>query len=96
MFPKILVAIILAAGIGVGLLSLRQQRLEIMNEITAEHRKVDRTRKEIWDIQVRIAERTKPQEVQRVTSNAKLVLEPIAQPQDQRTAQAEPPQPISP
>ena len=96
MFFRILVAIIFAAGIGVGLLSLRQQHLEIMNEITAEHRKVDRTRKEIWDIQVRIAERTKPQEVQRITNEAQLVLEPIAQPQDQRTAHAAPPPAINP
>ena len=93
MFARMLVAIILAAGIGVGLLSLRQQRLEIMNEITAEHRKVDKIRRDIWDVQVRIAEKARPSEVERVVNQSELAFEPVVGPLDQRTAEV--PAPIA-
>ncbi|QQE11138.1 hypothetical protein JD969_16785 [Planctomycetota bacterium] len=93
MFARMLIAIILAAGIGVGLLSLRQQRLEIMNEMTAEHRKVDKIRRNIWDVQVRIAEKAKPSEVERVIKKSELAFEPVVGALDQRTAEA--PAPIT-
>ena len=60
MFPKLLFAILAAIVVGAALLGLRHQRLQAMHEMAALHAEMDRSRREIWDLQVRIAEHLEP------------------------------------
>jgi len=83
MFPKVLFAIAAAALIGAGLLSLRHQRLAMMHEMTELHRQMDRTRRQTWDLQTRIAEASSPATLRRAIERAGLELEPVA-PRDLR------------
>ncbi|WP_432799411.1 hypothetical protein [Poriferisphaera sp. WC338] len=76
MFSRLLVAIICAAAIGIGLLALRQQRLEMMHEMTRLHSEMDVIRRDIWEKQVKIAEKTDPQSLKEASARANLVLEP--------------------
>lgn len=45
------------------LLGLRQQRLELMHEMSVLHRQMDADRKQTWDLQTRIAENARPEAI---------------------------------
>ena len=77
MFTRLLVAIICAAAIGLGLLALRQQRLEMMHEMTQLHGQMDDIRTDIWKKQVQISEKTDPQSLKEANQRANLTLEPV-------------------
>jgi len=78
MFAKLLTALVLAVLIGSAVFSLRQQRLELMHEITALHRQMNRDRQTTWDSQVRIANRTSPVALHEAIARAGLDMEPTA------------------
>ena len=81
MFARVLVTIVLGVGIAVGLLALRQEELELMHEMTKMHKQIDETRREIWDIQVKIAEESTPRELQDAMREANMELRPIVEPE---------------
>ncbi len=76
MFAKLLTALVLAVVVGAAVFSLRQQRLELMHEITGLHRQMNRDRQATWDTQVRIAERTGPRALHESLIRAGMVMEP--------------------
>lgn len=81
MFAKLLTALVLAVLIGAAIFNLRQQRLELMHEITVLHRQMDRDRQATWDAQVRIASQTSPEALREALVRAGLTMEPaVAQP----------------
>lgn len=80
MFAKLLTALVLAVVIGSAVFSLRQQRLELMHEITGLHRQMNRDRQATWDMQVRIAGRTRPEALRDAISRAGIEMEPAVAP----------------
>jgi cell division protein FtsL len=76
MFAKLLTALVLAVVVGVAVFSLRQQRLELMHEITVLHRQMNRDRQATWDTQARIADRTGPRALHDALTRAGVVMEP--------------------
>lgn len=76
MFAKLLTALVLAVLVGAAIFNLRQQRLELMHEITVLHRQMNQDRQATWDTQVRIASQTNPQALQDALTRAGLTMEP--------------------
>ena len=76
MFAKLLTALVLAVLVGVAIFNLRQQRLELMHEITVLHRQMNRDRQTTWDSQVRIASQTSPQALHEALARTGLTMEP--------------------
>ena len=78
MFVKLLTALVFAVVIGAAIFNLRQQRLELMHEITGLHREMNQDRQATWDAQVRIAERAQPQALREALARAGMQMEPAA------------------
>lgn len=76
MFAKLLTALVLAVIVGAAVFNLRQQRLELMHEITVLHRQMNQDRQATWDTQVRIASQTNPQALRDALTRAGLTMEP--------------------
>lgn len=80
MFAKLLTALVCVVVIGAGVFNLRQQRLELMHEITDLHRQMNRDRQTTWDAQVRIAEHTQPEALEEALQRSGLSMEPAVKP----------------
>jgi cell division protein FtsL len=78
MFAKLFSALVLAVLIGSAVFTLRQQRLELMHEITSLHRQMNRDRQATWDSQVRIADHTTPKALRDAITRTGLDMEPTA------------------
>ncbi len=78
MFAKLLTALVLLVVIGSAVFSLRQQRLELMHQITDLHRQMNRDRQATWGLQVRIAESTQPDALHDALTRTGLEMEPAA------------------
>lgn len=76
MFTKLLTALVMVVVIGACIFNLRQQRLELMHEVTGLHRQMNRDRQATWDTQVRIAERTQPEVLRESLVRAGMEMEP--------------------
>lgn len=75
MFLKSLTLIVFIAAVAVLVLSYRQQRLEMMNEMTRLHRQIDHSRQKMWDLQVKIADHIDPAALAKAIDRAHLKLE---------------------
>ncbi len=83
MFLKLLALIIFTATVAVVLLGYRQQRLEVMNEMTRLHGQIDQSRQAMWDLQVKIADHVEPPALLKAIGRAQLKLEsttPVSSP----------------
>ena len=76
MFAKLLTALVLTVLIGSSVFNLRQQRLELMHEVTDIQRRMNRDRQTTWDTQVRIAQRTQPETLREALARAGMAMEP--------------------
>lgn len=76
MFAKLLTALVLAVIVGAAVFNLRQQRLELMHEITVLHRQMNQDRQATWDSQVRIAGRTGPGALHDAMERTGVLMEP--------------------
>ena len=83
MFTKLLTALVIAVVIGACIFNLRQQRLELMHEVTDLHRQMNRDRQATWDTQVRIAERTQPEVLREALVRAGMEMEPAVTQDDE-------------
>jgi len=90
MFAKLLTALVLAVIVGAAVFNLRQQRLELMHEITVLHRQMDQDRQATWDTQVRIASRTSPDALHEALSRTGMTMEPAVTRRDIDPDSAEP------
>lgn len=77
MFSKLVVVIVAMLLIGAGLLSLRQYRLNLMNQMAQLHADINRDRQEIWTDQARIAQHLDPQHLEQAIDHAQLQLRPV-------------------
>ena len=83
MFTKLLTALVFAVVIGACVFNLRQQRLELMHEVTDLHRQMNNDRQATWDTQVRIAERTQPEVLREALVRAGMEMEPAVTQDDE-------------
>ncbi len=60
MLHRLLITLAGCCVIGVALLELRRQRLELLHDMASLHLEMDRQRKATWDLQYRIVEETSP------------------------------------
>lgn len=79
MFAKLLMALVFAVLIGSSIFNLRQQRLELMHEVTGLHRQMNRDRQTTWDTQVRIAERTGPEALREALARTGIEMVPVTE-----------------
>lgn len=76
MYFKILAIILLMTLLGLQLLNMRQQRLEIMHDMAGLHRQLDRTRQKMWQSQVAIAVQIEPSRLRAAIERTDLHLDP--------------------
>ena len=77
MLAKLITVVIVATAVAAVLLGLRQQRLQLMHEMAAMHSRINDNRQVMWDLQVRIAERTQPEALHAALARAELEVQPI-------------------
>lgn len=77
MLTKLLAVVVCATMVMAVLLGLRQERLRMMHEMARLHSKINASRQEVWDLQVKIAERMEPEFLRAAIARADLQLEPI-------------------
>ncbi|MCX5660731.1 MAG: hypothetical protein NTW19_13570 [Planctomycetota bacterium] len=75
MFLKSLTVIVFFAAVAVLVLSYRQQRLEMTNEMARLHHQIDQSRQKMWDLQVKIADHVEPPALAKAIDRAHLKLE---------------------
>jgi hypothetical protein len=77
MFAKFTVIILTAVLAAAALLALRQRRFEVGHQMVETTRKIDQARREIWDVQTRLAARVDPRALQQAIAQAQVKLEPL-------------------
>jgi len=75
-FPVMIALVLFAILLGMSLFVLRQQRLHLMNQVAVVYGQIQRSRQELWDLQVRIAEQAQPQKLREAIWRTRLDLEP--------------------
>ena len=88
MFPKLLAVLVGTVVIAAALLAVRQQRLATMHEMAVLHRQVQQQRQALWASQVKIAQRSRPDELRAALARAGVTVEPLATPTPQLPAVA--------
>jgi len=88
MFAKLLTALVCIVVIGAAIFNLRQQRLELMHEVTDLHRQMNRDRQATWDSQVRIAERVHPNALREAMARTGMQVEPALAPESYQGPEA--------
>jgi cell division protein FtsL len=73
---KMLICVVSALALGVMVLQLRQQRLELNFKISQLHRQIESNQAKLWNQQLQIAVYTAPNAIQHTVSNHDLKLVP--------------------
>ena len=73
---KMLICLLAALGLGVMVLQLRQQRLELNYKISQLHRQIESNQSRLWNQQFQIAMYTAPNAIQHTVNNHDLKLVP--------------------
>lgn len=76
MYAKWLAMIVFATALAGALLTFRQQRFEAMNAMAREHTRINHARQQMWDLQVRIADKMQPMALEQAIRRSELNLEP--------------------
>ena len=79
MYAKLVFLIVVASVVGLLLLAMRQQRLELMHEVTDLYRQTHTTRQQMWALQSRAAVRLKPARLMATLERSPLHLEATTQ-----------------
>ncbi len=74
---RYLAVVLLLAGIGAGLLGMRQQQLNDKHAIAVDHTQMKADRELIKDLQIRIARLSTPDALKHAVDRSRLKLEPI-------------------
>ncbi|MBI1338374.1 MAG: hypothetical protein GC164_15640 [Phycisphaera sp.] len=80
MRTKLLLLSLAFTVLAVALLTRRQQRIELSNQIARFHHEIDRARQETWDLQTRIAQASESRRLIRSLREQGLDLEPLTAP----------------
>ena len=76
MFFKLFAILVSAALAGMLLLAVRQRHLETMHGMARLHATMDETRRQTWDLQVRISEQIEPETLGAALERNRLAVEP--------------------
>jgi len=76
-FAKLLVIMVAVGAMGLALLSLRQQRYEVSNEISRAHNRIVEQERGQWRLRANIAGRSDPADIRSYAERLKLDLAPI-------------------
>lgn len=76
-FAKLLVMMVALGAMGLALLSLRQQRYEVSNEISRAHDRIVEQERGQWRLRANIAGRSDPADIRAYAERLKLDLAPI-------------------
>ena len=76
-FAKLLVLMVALGAMGLALLSLRQQRYEVSNEISRAHNRIVEQERGQWRLRANIAGRSDPADIRAYAERLKLDLAPI-------------------
>ncbi len=77
MYPKLLALVVFGALVALGILVMRQQRLEAMHQIVRSHSQINHDRQAIWDYQVRIASKLDPESLAKAALRQGIKLRPM-------------------
>ncbi len=75
---KVLICVLSVFAIGVGLLQLRQQRLNLSYQNTRMHNQIEARQSTLWNQQLRIAAATSPNAIQQTVGDRQLDMEFVA------------------
>jgi len=76
-FAKLFVIMVAVGAMGLSLLSLRQQRYEVSNEISRAHNRIVDQERGQWRLRANIASRSDPADIRAYAERLKLDLAPI-------------------
>lgn len=77
MYLKAVVMIVFLAGLGAGMLSLRQQRWEVRHSVAQMHRQIEQARRATWDSQAKVAAELHPAKLEHKLMIAQIEMDPI-------------------
>jgi hypothetical protein len=77
MFAKFTAVIVTAILAAAALLALRQQRFQVGHQMVETTRQIDQARRELWDVQTRLAARVDPRALNQAIAQAQIKLEPL-------------------
>jgi hypothetical protein len=66
---KLLICIFVGAALGLGLLTRRQQRLNLMSQTARLHSQLQATQAKLWSQQLQIAAKTGPREIEKLAGD---------------------------
>ena len=87
LFAKLAVILVAIGALGLGLLSLRQQRYEVSNQISKAHNRIVEQERTQWRMRAEVAKRVDPADIRGYAERLNLELAPI-QPGSVATAAA--------
>lgn len=93
LFAKLAVILVAIGALGLGLLSLRQQRYEVSNQISKAHNRIVEQERTQWRMRAEVAKRVDPADIRGYAERLNLELAPI-QPGSAATAAAAVTKPI--
>ena len=77
LFAKLAVILVAIGALGLGLLSLRQQRYEVSNQISKAHNRIVEQERTQWRMRAEVARRVDPADIRGYAERLNLELAPI-------------------
>ncbi|MFM8731492.1 MAG: hypothetical protein ACKOGJ_03060 [Phycisphaerales bacterium] len=77
LFAKLAVMLVALGALGLGLLSLRQQRYEVSNQISKAHNRIVEQERTQWRMRAEVARRVDPADIRGYAERLNLELAPI-------------------
>lgn len=77
LFAKLSVMLVAIGALGLGLLSLRQQRYEVSNQISKAHNRIVEQERTQWRMRAEVARRVDPADIRGYAERLNLELAPI-------------------
>ena len=77
LFAKLAVILVAIGALGLGLLSLRQQRYEVSNQISKAHNRIVEQERTQWRMRAEVAKRVDPADIRGYAERLNLELAPI-------------------
>lgn len=77
LFAKLLVIVVALGAMALGLLSLRQQRYEVSNEISRAHNRIVEQERAQWRLRAEVAQRSTPADIREAAEKRGIELAPV-------------------
>ncbi|MFM8784683.1 MAG: hypothetical protein ACKOFI_05905, partial [Phycisphaerales bacterium] len=77
LFAKLAVMLVALGALGIGLLSLRQQRYEVSNQISKAHNRIVEQERAQWRMRAQVAARSTPADIRKAAERQGIDLAPV-------------------